>query len=114
MRFGYWDLALYNFEGPFYVQIPAGDDQGPLDRALVTMPDRRDHETTPEARAEVEQEMRDTLRRRFGSAVHAARRERAMCHRLRELGRQPGPVGQKSQPDAARVSHHADTITRDG
>lgn len=61
--FGYWDLPLYNFEGPFYVQVPAWDDQGPLDRALVTMLDRRDHETTPQARAEVEQEMRDTVRR---------------------------------------------------
>lgn len=61
--FGYWNLPLYNFEGPFYVQIPAWDDQGPLDRALVTMLDRRDNETTPQARAAVEQEMRDTVRR---------------------------------------------------
>ena len=61
--FGYWGLPLHNFEGPFYVQIPAWDDQGPLDRALVTMLDRRDHETTPQARAAVEQEMRDTVRR---------------------------------------------------
>jgi hypothetical protein len=61
--FGYWDLPLHNFEGPFYVQIPAWDDQGPLDRALVTMLDRRDNETTPQARAAIEQEMRDTVRR---------------------------------------------------
>lgn len=61
--FGYWDLPLHNFEGPFYVQLPAWDDQGPLDRALVTMLDRRDHETTPQSRAAVEQEMRDTVRR---------------------------------------------------
>jgi hypothetical protein len=61
--FGYWDLPLHNFEGPFYVQIAAWDDQGPLDRALVTLLDRRDHETTPQARAAVEQEMRDTVRR---------------------------------------------------
>jgi hypothetical protein len=61
--FGYWDLPLYNFEGPFYVQIPAWDDQGPLDRALVIMLDRRDHETTPQVRAAVEQEMRATVRR---------------------------------------------------
>ena len=61
--FGYWDLPLYNFEGPFYDQIAAWDDQGPLDRELVTMLDRRDHETTPQARAAVEQEMRDTVRR---------------------------------------------------
>ena len=61
--FGYWDLPLHNFEGRFYDQIPAWDDQGPLDRALVTMLDRRDHEDTPEARAAVEQGMRDTVRR---------------------------------------------------
>lgn len=61
--FGYWDLPLHNFEGPFYVQVPAWDDHGPLDRALVRMLDRRDHETTSQARAAVEQEMRDTVRR---------------------------------------------------
>jgi hypothetical protein len=60
--FGYWGLPLHNFEGPFYVQIPAWDDQGLLDRALVRMLDRRDHETTPQSRAAVEQEMRDTVR----------------------------------------------------
>lgn len=62
--FGYWNLPLHDFEGPFYVQIPAWDDQGPLDRALVTMLDQRDHEITPQARAEVEQGMRDIVRRR--------------------------------------------------
>ncbi len=62
LAFGYWSLPLHNFEGPFYVQIPAWDDQGPLDRALVTMLDRRDHENTPQARAAVEQAMRDTVR----------------------------------------------------
>lgn len=61
--FGYWDLPLYNFEGPFYVQVAEWDDQGPLDRALVTLLDRRDHETTPQARVEVEQEMRAAVRR---------------------------------------------------
>lgn len=61
--FGYWDLPLSNFEGPFYAQVAAWDEQGPLDRALVIMLDRRDHETTPRARAAVEQEMRDTVRR---------------------------------------------------
>jgi hypothetical protein len=60
--FGYWNLPLHNFEGPFYVQIPAWNDQGPLDRALVALLDRRDNETTPQARAAVEQEMRDTVR----------------------------------------------------
>lgn len=61
--FGYWNLPLHNFEGPFYVQIPAWDDQGPLDRALVIMLDRMDNEATPQARVAIEQEMRDTVRR---------------------------------------------------
>lgn len=60
--FGYWGLPLHNFEGPFYAQIPAWNDQGPLDRALVTLLHRRDQKTTPGARAAVEQEMRDTVR----------------------------------------------------
>ncbi|MCZ4497533.1 MAG: hypothetical protein JWQ74_86 [Marmoricola sp.] len=61
--FGYWDLPLHNFEGTFYVQIPAWDDQGPLDRALVMLLDRRDSETDPQARALIEQEMRNAVRR---------------------------------------------------
>lgn len=61
--FGHWDLPLHNFEGPFYVRIPAWDAQEPLDRALVTMLDRRGNETDPEARDAIEQEMRDTVRR---------------------------------------------------
>lgn len=60
--FGYWDLPIHFFEGPFYVRIPAWDDQGPLDRALVTMLDQRDHLTTPAERDAVEQEMRAVVR----------------------------------------------------
>jgi hypothetical protein len=55
--FGYWNLPLHFFEGPFYVRIPAWDDQGPLDRALVTLLDRRDHKTSPDSRQSVEDEM---------------------------------------------------------
>jgi Transposase len=36
--------------------------------------------------------------------------ERAARHRLGQLGREPGPVGQQADRDTARVSHHADTI----
>jgi hypothetical protein len=60
--FGYWDLPIRFFEGPFYVRIPAWDDQGPLDRALVTMLDERDHLTTPGERDAVEQKMRAVVR----------------------------------------------------
>lgn len=60
--FGYWDLPVRFFEGPFYVQVPAWDEQGPLDRALVVLLDKRDHLTTPAERDEVEQEMRSVVR----------------------------------------------------
>jgi hypothetical protein len=59
--FGYWDLPLHSFEGPFYVHIPAWEDQEPLDRTLVTLLDRRDHETSPDARLSVR--ARDACRR---------------------------------------------------
>lgn len=62
LAFGYWDLPVHFFEGPFYVQIPAWDDQSPLDRALVTRLDQRDHLTTPAERDAVEQEMRAVVR----------------------------------------------------
>ena len=60
--FGYWNLPLHFFEGPFYIRIPAWEDQGPLDRTLVTLLDRRDHETSPDARLSVEDEMRAAVR----------------------------------------------------
>lgn len=60
--FGYWNLPLHFFEGPFYVRIPAWDDQGPLDRTLVSLLDRRDHESSADARRAVEDEMRAPVR----------------------------------------------------
>jgi hypothetical protein len=60
--FGYWNLPLHFFEGPFYVRIPAWDDQGPLDRTLVTLLDLRDHETSLGARQSAEDEMRAAVR----------------------------------------------------
>jgi hypothetical protein len=50
-------------EGPLYAQVPAWDDQGPLDRALVTLFDSRDHETTPDGRSALEEEIRAEVRR---------------------------------------------------
>jgi hypothetical protein len=60
--FGYWDLPLHFFEGPFYVRIPAWDDQEPLDRTLVTLLDRRDHEASQDARLSIEDKMRAVVR----------------------------------------------------
>jgi hypothetical protein len=62
IAFGYWDLPLYFFEGLFYERIPAWDDQGPLDRTLVVLLDKRDHLTAPADRDSVEQEMRAVVR----------------------------------------------------
>jgi hypothetical protein len=44
------------------LRIPAWDDQDRLDRALVTMLDKRDHLTTPAERDAVEREMRAVVR----------------------------------------------------
>jgi hypothetical protein len=60
--FGYWELPIHFFEGPIYLRIPAWDDQDRLDRALVTMLDKRDHLTTPAERDAVEREMRAVVR----------------------------------------------------
>ena len=60
--FGYWNLPFHQFEGRFYVHIPAWNDRGALDRALVTLLDRIDHETSPNARLAIEDEMRATVR----------------------------------------------------
>ena len=60
--FGHWDLPVHFFEGQFYIRIPAWDDQGPLDRTLVTLLNKRDHLTIPAEREAVEQEMRAVVR----------------------------------------------------
>ena len=62
LAFGYWDLPVHFFEGPFYARIPAWDDQGPLDRALVILLDQRDHLAVPAERAAIEQKMRAVVR----------------------------------------------------
>lgn len=62
LAFGHWNLSIHFFEGPFYVRIPAWEDQSPLDRTLVTLMDQRDQLTTPTERDAVEQEMRAVVR----------------------------------------------------
>ena len=47
----------------FTFRFPRGTTKGRWTGHSVTMLDRRDNETTPQARAAVEQEMRDTVRR---------------------------------------------------
>lgn len=65
--FGCWDLPIHYFEGPFYVHVPAWDDQDPLDRTLVLLLDQRDRETAPDARQAMEDEMRAAVRRTLAS-----------------------------------------------
>ena len=66
--FGYWDLPIHFFEGPFYVRIPAWNDQGPLDRALVILLDQREHLTTPTERDAIVKEMRAVVREHVPAA----------------------------------------------
>jgi hypothetical protein len=68
VAFGYWNLPIHLFEGPFYVQIPTWEDQGPLDRALVTLLDQRDHVTSPVGRDSIEEEMREVVRAHIAPA----------------------------------------------
>ena len=60
--FGYWDLPVDHVERAFYSRVPDWDNQGRLDRALVTLLDRRDQATTPQAKSVIEEEMRDVVR----------------------------------------------------
>ena len=60
--FGYLDLPLHFFEGPFYAASPAWDDQSPLDRVLYALLDKRDHLTSPAERDQVGTEMRSAVR----------------------------------------------------
>lgn len=60
--FGFWDLPIAEFEGPFYERLPAWDDQEQLDRRLVVMLDRRDNEVDPERRRDIEDQMRVAIR----------------------------------------------------
>ena len=64
--FGYWNLPIHFFEGPFYGRVPAWEDQDALDRALVTLLDRRDHLATPAERGAIEDEMRAAVRANVG------------------------------------------------
>lgn len=65
--FAYWDLPIHHFEGPFYVRIPDWRNQGPLDRALVTMLDQRDHVTSPMERDALVREMRAVARKHLAA-----------------------------------------------
>lgn len=60
--FGFWNLPLREFEGPFYARLPAWADQHPLDRTLVALLDERDQQTNPTRRAEIENRMRRVVR----------------------------------------------------
>jgi hypothetical protein len=66
--FGYWDLPIYLFEGPFYGHIPTWEEQSHLDRALVTLIDQRDHATCTAEKSSIEEEMRAVVRSHIAPA----------------------------------------------
>lgn len=60
--FGFWNLPVSELEGPFYVRLPAWDEQDELQRELVLLLDQRDGASQPAVRAAIELEMRQAVR----------------------------------------------------
>jgi hypothetical protein len=59
---GFWDIPIAIFEGPFYERIPAWDEQGTVDRALVQLLDQRDRITDTADRPVIEERIRAAAR----------------------------------------------------
>ena len=66
---GFWDVPIAIFEGPFYERIPAWDDQGTVDRALVQLLDQRDRITTNAGRLAIDARIRAVARYADDAAV---------------------------------------------
>jgi hypothetical protein len=62
LAFGFLNLPVSEFEGPFYERLPEWGEQDSLDRSLVILFDQRDHQADPVRRTEVEDRMRDAIR----------------------------------------------------
>jgi hypothetical protein len=60
--FGFWDLPVGEFYGPFLHRLPAWDGQDPLDRSLTLLLDEFDHADAP---------ARETIVARMRAAVRA-------------------------------------------
>ena len=66
MAFGFWDLPMGDFSGPFLHRLPAWDEQDDLERALIILFEDLDGATTPAQKGEVEERMRAVVRDTLG------------------------------------------------
>jgi hypothetical protein len=64
--FGFCDLALVDFFGPFLSRLPAWHEQDGLERSLNLLLDELDHAGEPQARAVVAARMRAAVRDAMG------------------------------------------------
>lgn len=60
--FGFWDLPLADFYGPFLTRLPAWDEQDDLERSLNLLVDELEHAADPRAKELVVARMRETVR----------------------------------------------------
>ncbi|MFD3406446.1 hypothetical protein ACFWUU_37515 [Kribbella sp. NPDC058693] len=60
--FGFWDLPVADFYGPFLHQLPAWDKQSAMERSITRLLDELDRETTPAGKAAVVERIRATVR----------------------------------------------------
>ncbi|MEV0291431.1 MULTISPECIES: hypothetical protein [unclassified Kribbella] len=63
--FGFWDLSIANFYGPFMDRLPAWDDQSPIERTLTLLLEELDRETTLRRKSAVVEQMRAAVRAEF-------------------------------------------------
>jgi hypothetical protein len=61
--FGFWDLRLNDFYGPFLNRLPVWDEQGALDRSLNLLLDELDHAADTQARQAVVARMRAVVQK---------------------------------------------------
>jgi hypothetical protein len=59
--FAHGGLSVEEFEGPWYVQLPAHDAQSETQRRVTQLLDERDHESDPAKTALITNEIRDVL-----------------------------------------------------
>lgn len=60
--FGFWQLPVADFYGPFLHRLPAWDEQSPMERSISCLLDELDRETRPEGKAAVVERMRAAVR----------------------------------------------------
>jgi len=60
--FGFWDLPVGDFYGPFLHRLPAWDEQTPMERSIISLLDELDRETTPAGKPAVVERMRAVVR----------------------------------------------------